>query len=68
MSAENIPIGLIMSIAQNENAFKYYANLDENTKSRINSYVQNSTTGDDAKQRVDTTISHLENNNLNFLN
>ncbi|MCX8075325.1 MAG: hypothetical protein N2749_07065 [Clostridia bacterium] len=68
MSAKEIPIGLIMSIAQNENAFKYYANLDDFTKNKINSYVQSSVTGDDAKKRIETVISNLEKSNLNFLN
>lgn len=67
MSEIKLPIGFSMSVAQNENALNYFANLDANTKNKIVEYIQNSNTGDDAKLRINTTVDCLEKNSLDFL-
>lgn len=64
---ENIPIGFLFSISQNEKAMKYFANLDDISKSRISSYIKDSLDGDEAKVRISSSIKGLEENNLNFL-
>ncbi len=64
---KKLPIGFILSIAQNEQALKYFANLDDMTKNRISNYIQDSITGEEAKERINISINGLENNNLDFL-
>jgi abortive infection bacteriophage resistance protein len=68
MGNTNLPIGFIMSVAQNKDALKYYSNLDDATKSKISDYIQGSTTGDEAKIRINTSVEGLTNHNLHFLN
>lgn len=64
---KKLPTGFILSIAQNEQALKYFSNLDEFTKNRISNYIQDSMTGDEAKERINISINSLEKNNLDFL-
>lgn len=68
MENGHLPIGFAMSIAQHEEALKYYGSLDNDTKSKISKYIQNSSTGQEAKQRIETCINKLAKSNLNFLN
>lgn len=68
MAEGNLPIGFIMSIALNKKALKNFVNLNDNEKNMICTYIQNSTSGDDAKQRIDISIKGLENSSMNFLN
>lgn len=64
----NLPIGFIMSITQNKDALKYYSNLDDDTKSKISQYIQNSATGAQAKLKINICIEELAKHNLHFLN
>lgn len=71
MSKENffkeLPIGLAMSLGMNEYAMEFYSELDTNTRERIKQYIQNCSTGNEAKQKIKNTINNLEKHNLDFL-
>jgi hypothetical protein len=67
MSEGDLPIGFIMSIAQKENALKNFVNLDDITKNKIVNYIKDSATGNDALEKINTSINGLEENNLDFL-
>lgn len=68
MEDGKLPIGFAFSIAQHEEALKFYGGLDKFTQNKITEYIQGSTSGDDAKERIDTSVSYLAKNNLDFLN
>ncbi len=65
---KEMPIGLAMSLGMNEFAMDFYSGLDTNTRDRIKKYVQNSSTGDEAKAKIHTAVKNLEKHDLNFLN
>lgn len=64
---KEIPIGFLFKISMNSKALDYYSLLDGNTKQEITNYIQNSTSGDEAKQKITKAIEHLNNNNVDFL-
>jgi len=68
MGKSDMPIGFIMSIFKNKDALKYFSNLDEDTKIKISDYIKNSTTSDQAKERIYNSIEGLSSQNLHFLN
>lgn len=72
MSKENffkeLPIGLAMSLGMNEYAMEFFSELDTNTRDKIKKYIQNCSTGSEAKEKIKTTIKNLEKHNLDFLN
>lgn len=57
----SIPVGFSMSLAQNKFALDKYSQLDEEDKEKINSYIASSSTGNEAKERINSIISKLEN-------
>lgn len=63
----DLPLGFSFSLAMNENAMKFYSNLDKYSKSDVLNYIKSSPTGEEAKKRIDNVIHDLEQNNLNFL-
>lgn len=67
MENGHLPIGFAMSIAQHEEALKYYGSLDKSTQTQISNYIQNSATGDEAKQRIDASVDSLAKQDLSFL-
>ena len=71
MSKENffkeLPIGLAMSLGINEYAMDFYSKLDAVTRDKIKQYIQNSSSGSEAKSKIKTTINNLEKHNLEFL-
>ena len=64
---KSLPIGFAMSLAMDNNAMENYSNLDPVTQDSITRYIQSSTTGYDAKRRIDVAVESLSNNNLKFL-
>lgn len=67
MDNNNMPIGFIMAIARNNDALKYFANLDNTTINNISDYIKNSSTGDEAKEKINMSIDGLSRQNLDFL-
>lgn len=72
MSKENffkeMPVGLAMSLGMNEYAMDFYAGLDNGSREKIKQYIQNCSSGKEAKQKIKTAVSNLEKHNLDFLN
>lgn len=66
-NSKELPIGFSFSLAMNENAMKFYSNLDKYSKEEVLDYIKSSSTGEEAKERIKKVISDLEQNNLNFL-
>lgn len=64
--AEHMPIGLMMSLAQHQNAMKNFSLLDDSRQKAVIQYVESSTTGDEAKSRIQNTVNNLENGNTGF--
>ncbi len=62
----NIPVGFSMSLAQNKIALDNYSTLGEKDKDKIITYIASSSTGAEAKERIDSVISKLENDNTLF--
>ena len=65
---KEIPIGLAMSLGMNEFAMDFYSKLDNATRNKIKAYIQNCSSGKEAKSKINTTIENLEKHNLDFLN
>lgn len=61
------PIGLMYKLAQNDDALNFLESLDGNQKAAVINYVKGSTTGDEAKKRIDNTINHLKQGNIDFV-
>lgn len=63
----NIPVGFAMSLAQNEQALDYYSTLNSSMKNDIKLFIQDASTGDDAKRRIEVAIENLSNQNTSFI-
>lgn len=63
-----MPIGFTFLLSINQNALKYFSNLNINTKEQIKTYIQNSINSDDAKYRINNAINCMNNNTIEFLN
>lgn len=66
-NSKELPIGFSFSLTMNENAMKFYSNLDKYSKEEVLDYIKSSSTGEEAKKRIKKAISDLEQNSLNFL-
>lgn len=64
--AEHMPIGLMMSLAQHQKAMKNFSLLDDSRQKAVIQYVESSTTGEDAKNRIQSTVENLEKGNAGF--
>lgn len=65
---KELPIGLAMSLGMNEFAMDYYSKLDNTTRNKIKNYIQNCSTGNEAKEKINIAVKNLEENTLDFLN
>ena len=64
---EDVPLGFLFKISQNNKAMNFYSSLSETQRKSISQYLQNCTDGEEAKQKLNTAITNLENNNLSFI-
>ncbi len=62
-----MPVGFAMSLSMHPQAMQYYSGLSLQQQTDIVKYVQNNKTGMEAKEKVDSAIRGLENNNIDFL-
>lgn len=63
----DLPEGFVMALLQESEARKHYENLTDNQKINLIHYIQsNNQSGYDAKNKIDTAIESLKNNNLGF--
>lgn len=58
-----LPEGLGFRLAMDMKAMTNFVNLSEDKKEQLVSYIQGSTTGDEAKNRVMEVVSNLHNGN-----
>lgn len=65
--ATDMPIGLMMSLSQHQNAMKNFAQLGEEGQKSVIRYVKDSVTGEEAKNRIQNAVSNLEQGNSGFL-
>lgn len=68
MENNDLPIGFIMSMARNSEALKYFGSLDNTTVQNISNYIKASSTGEEAKQKIDSSVNGLASGNIDFLN
>jgi hypothetical protein len=66
-SADQMPIGLMMSLAQHRNAMKNFSLLNDEKQKSVIQYVENSQTGEDAKNRIRNAVDSLDEGNTGFL-
>ena len=66
-NAREMPIGFVFSLALNKDAMNYYSTLDNIVKNNIKSFIQNNSSGIEAKEKIDIAIKSLENNSIDFL-
>lgn len=59
-----IPVGLGMRLALDMKAMTNFANLSDEKKRELVSYIKGSTTGDDAENRVSEVVSNLHKNSF----
>jgi len=64
----NIPLGFIFSISQNNKAMNFYSSLSDIQRDAISNYIQNCTSGNEAKEKISNAITSLENKDLSFIN
>lgn len=54
-----LPVGLGMRLALDMDAMTNFVNLPESRKKQLVDYIESSTTGDEAKNRVTEVVSNL---------
>ena len=64
--AEQMPIGLMMSLAQHQQAMRNFSLLDDSRQKALIAYVESSVTGEDAKDRIRSAVENLETGNTGF--
>ncbi|MEG2645964.1 MAG: hypothetical protein RSA08_02915 [Clostridia bacterium] len=64
---KEMPVGLAMSLALNENAMEYYTSLDFKTREDIQEFVKSSKTDNEAKEKIDLAIENLNSKTIKFL-
>ncbi len=65
--AGNMPIGLMMSLAQHQDAMRNFSLLDDAQQKSVIRYVEDSRTGAEAKNRIENAVQNLELGNHSFL-
>ncbi|MDI9509837.1 MAG: hypothetical protein GX319_01585 [Clostridiales bacterium] len=61
-SKSQLPVGLGMRLALDMKAMSNFSNLPDARKQELISYIEGSSTGEDAKNRVMEVVSSLHNN------
>lgn len=59
LDKDSIPVGLGMRLALDMDAMKNFANLSDERKQELVQYIESSTTGVEAKNRVTEVVSNL---------
>jgi len=63
----DMPLGFGMELFQNTDAYDYFSSLDKQKRNDVIKHIQGSTTGDEAKNRIISTVNELKSHNTNFL-
>ena len=64
--AEEMPIGLMMSLAMNQDAMRNFSALSDDKQSSVIRYVENASTGEDARERIGNAVDELGKGNTSF--
>ena len=62
----DMPLGFGMALYQNSNALHCFAALSQDERNNIIRYIENSKTGEEAKNRIDNAVSNLNKRNTKF--
>ncbi|HEX3016313.1 MAG TPA: hypothetical protein VHP31_00460 [Caproicibacter sp.] len=65
--AGEMPIGLMLSLGMHQDAMKNFALLNDEKQNAVIRYVEDSQTGDEAKNRINTAVDNLEKGNTGFI-
>lgn len=65
---EDITLGFLFEIFKNNYALNNFSKLDISNQLKIANYIQNSSTGYEVKEKINTAIENLKNISLDFLN
>lgn len=65
---EDITLGFLFEIFKNNEALNNFSKLDISNQLKIANYIQNSSTGYEVKEKINTAIENLKNNSFDFLN
>lgn len=65
---KEMPIGFAMSLGMHEYAMDFYSKLDSDNRNKIKNYIQNCSSGNEAKQKIKKAVKCLEKQDLSFLN
>ncbi len=57
---KELPEGLLMRMGMDMNAMTNFVNMPDANKRQLINYIQSSTTGDEARNRVDEVINYLK--------
>lgn len=64
--ASHMPIGLMMSLAQHQEAMRHFSLLDDAGQKSVIQYVTGSSTGEEAQNRIRNAVENLEIGNAHF--
>ena len=56
---QDMPIGLMMSLAMNPDAMKNFSTLNDEKQSSVIRYIENASTGEDARTRIGNAVDEL---------
>lgn len=59
--AEEMPIGLMMTLAMHSDAMQAFALLGDEQQESVIRFVEDAVSGDDAKRRIESAVERLEN-------
>ena len=65
---EDINLGFLFEIFKNNKALNNFSKLDISNQLKITKYIQNSSTGYEVEEKINTAIENLKNISLDFLN
>jgi uncharacterized protein YdeI (YjbR/CyaY-like superfamily) len=65
--AEDMPIGLMMSLAMHPDAMRNFSSLTDEKQSSVIHFVEDATTGAEARTRITNAVDQLENGKTDFL-
>ncbi len=65
--AQDMPIGLMMSLAMHQEAMRQFGLLDDAHQKEVIRFVEASRTGEEAKGRISAAVNGLEQGSTGFL-
>lgn len=63
---EELPLGFMMQLGMDAEAMTYFSNLSEDQKASLVAYMKGASTGEEAKARIEETLTQLHNHNSYF--